>query len=146
PLSRGENVLAGRHAYSYVNSLSSAMQAYLTLGKVKHLRAAKNAFAMLTAQSFATGGWGPDERLRSPDSDDVNASLTQTHNSFETPCGARPLQGHAQSAACKPRLPLRRQHGARDVQHRPRRQTHASRWPGILLRGLQFRGQKGLLQ
>ena len=88
PLSRGENVLAGRHAYSYVNSLSSAMQAYLTLGKVKHLRAAKNAFAMLTAQSFATGGWGPDETLRSPDGDDVNASLTQTHNSFETPCGA----------------------------------------------------------
>src|SRR5215472_14189277 len=31
-LSRGRNVLPGKHAYSYVNSLSSAMQAYLTLG------------------------------------------------------------------------------------------------------------------
>src|ERR1700719_276864 len=41
PLARGENVLAGKHAYSYVNSLSSSMQAYLTLGSEKHLRATK---------------------------------------------------------------------------------------------------------
>jgi len=88
PLSRGENVLAGKHAYSYVNSLSSAMQAYLTLGSEKHLRAAENAFAMLTAQSFATGGWGPDEMLRSPSSDDPYNSLSKTHYSFETPCGS----------------------------------------------------------
>jgi DUF1680 family protein len=88
PLARGENVLGGKHAYSYVNALSSSMQAYLTLGSEKHLRATKNAFAMLTAQSFATGGWGPDEMLRSPTSGDVNASLTKTHNSFETPCGS----------------------------------------------------------
>jgi len=88
PLSRGENVLAGKHAYSYVNSLSSAMQAYFTVGSEKHLRAAKNAFEMLTAQSFATGGWGPDEMLRAPGSDDVYQSLTKTHNSFETPCGS----------------------------------------------------------
>jgi len=88
PLARGENVLAGKHAYSYVNSLSSAMQAYLTLGSKKHLSAARHAFAMLTTQSFATGGWGPDEMLRSPDSDDLIASLTKTHNNFETPCGS----------------------------------------------------------
>jgi DUF1680 family protein len=88
PLARGENVLAGKHAYSYVNSLSSSMQAYLTLGSEKHLRATKNGFAMVTAQSFATGGWGPDEMLKAPDSGDVNASLTKTHNSFETPCGS----------------------------------------------------------
>jgi len=88
PLAEGRNVLAGRHAYSYVNSLCSAMQAYLTLGSAKHLRAASNAFEMLTAQSFATGGWGPDEFLRGPDSGEVAASLAQTHNSFETPCGS----------------------------------------------------------
>jgi DUF1680 family protein len=88
PLSRNENVLGGKHAYSYVNSLSSAMQAYLTLGSEKHLQAAKNAFAMLTAQSFATGGWGPDEMLEAPGSGQLNASLTKTHNSFETPCGS----------------------------------------------------------
>jgi len=88
PLSKGQNVLAGRHAYSYVNSLSSAMQAYLTLGSEKHLRAAKNGFEMLVAQSFATGGWGPDELLRAPSSDDIHNSLTKSHASFETPCGS----------------------------------------------------------
>jgi DUF1680 family protein len=88
PLAEGRNVLAGRHAYSYVNSLSSAMQAYLTLGSAKHLRAASNAFDMLTAQSFATGGWGPDEQLRAPGSGALAASLTDTHSSFETPCGS----------------------------------------------------------
>lgn len=88
PLSKGQNVLAGRHAYSYVNSLSSAMQAYLTLGSEKHLRAAKNGFDMLVAQSFATGGWGPDELLRAPNSDDIYDSLTKSHASFETPCGS----------------------------------------------------------
>jgi len=64
------------------------MLAYLTLSSEKHLRAAKNAFGMITAQSFATGGWGPDEMLRSPATDDVYQSLTKTHNSFETPCGS----------------------------------------------------------
>jgi uncharacterized protein len=88
PLAEGRNVLAGRHAYSYVNSLSSAMQAYLTLGNAKYLCAARNAFEMLTAQSFATGGWGPDEQLRAPDSEDVVKSLSGSHSSFETPCGS----------------------------------------------------------
>ena len=88
PLAKGQNNLTGRHAYSHVNSLSSAMQAYLTLGSEKHLRAASNAFEMLSRQSFATGGWGPDDRLPAPNRDDVAASLTRTHASFETPCGS----------------------------------------------------------
>jgi len=88
PLARGENVLAGRHAYSYVNSLSSAMTAYMVGGSEMHLRAAKNAFTMLQEQSFATGGWGPDEKLRAPGSGDLYASLSNTHASFETPCGS----------------------------------------------------------
>jgi len=88
PLSEGHSDLNGRHAYSHVNSLCSAMQAYLTLGSEKHLRAAKNGFDMILAQSYATGGWGPDETLRAPDSSDVAASLKNTHSSFETPCGS----------------------------------------------------------
>jgi uncharacterized protein len=87
-LANGENDLAGRHAYSHVNALCSAMQAYLTLGSEKHLRAAKNGFEMISAQSFATGGWGPDEILRATDSSDVFDSLSTTHSSFETPCGS----------------------------------------------------------
>ncbi len=88
PLSEGRSNLAGRHAYSHVNSLCSAMQAYLSAGSQKHLQAAKNGFDMLLAQSFATGGWGPDETLCAPDSDALFASLSNTHSSFETPCGA----------------------------------------------------------
>lgn len=88
PLAQGTNVLAGKHAYSHVNALSSAMQAYLTLGSEKHLLAAKNGFDMLAGQSFATGGWGPDELLRVTDTTDLPASLNNTHASFETPCGS----------------------------------------------------------
>jgi uncharacterized protein len=87
-LARGENDLKGRHAYSHVNCLCSAMQAYLTLGDEKYLRAAKNGFDMVLAQSFATGGWGPDELLRPIGGPDVYDSLTKTHSSFETPCGS----------------------------------------------------------
>lgn len=88
PLSQNQNVLAGHHAYSFCNSLSSAMQAYISTGGQKHLRAASNAFNMISGQSFATGGWGPDESFRAPESDDLYNSLTKTHNSFETPCGS----------------------------------------------------------
>ena len=88
PLSRGVNVLADRHAYSYVNALCSAMQAYLCGGSAMHLKAARNGFQMLEAQSFATGGWGPEELLRKPGYDDLAKVLVTGHNGFETPCGA----------------------------------------------------------
>ncbi|MBS1801884.1 MAG: glycoside hydrolase family 127 protein [Acidobacteria bacterium] len=88
PLAAGENVLPGKHAYSHVNAMSSAMQAYFVLGNDKYLRAARNGFDYVRAQSFATGGWGPGEEFRKPGSGDVGASLTNTHSSFETPCGS----------------------------------------------------------
>ena len=89
PLSQGKNVLPGKHAYSYANALSSAMQAYLVLNSEKHLLAAKNAFQMIqNTQSFATGGWGPDEMFVVPGSGALGASPLKTHNSFETPCGS----------------------------------------------------------
>ncbi len=88
PLSENQNVLADHHAYSFCNSLSSAMQAWLSAGSRKHLHAATNAFDMLQAQSFATGGWGPDESFVAPGSGKLHASLTKTHSGFETPCGS----------------------------------------------------------
>jgi uncharacterized protein len=89
PLAAGQNVLPGKHAYSHVNALSSAMQAYLVMGSEKHLRAAQNGFDFVrTTQSFATGGWGPDEQFREPGSGEIGESLTKTHSSFETPCGS----------------------------------------------------------
>jgi DUF1680 family protein len=89
PLSQGNNVLPFEHAYSHVNAFSSAMQAYLTLGSEMHLRAAKNGFDMLVnTQSFATGGWGPNEAFGEPGVGQLGSSLRETHASFETPCGA----------------------------------------------------------
>jgi uncharacterized protein len=88
-LASGNNVLPFEHAYSHVNAFSSAMQAYITLGSEKHLRAAKNGFEMLLrTQSFATGGWGPDEAFGEPGRGQLGDSLRSTHASFETPCGA----------------------------------------------------------
>ncbi len=88
PLAENENVLPGLHAYSHVNALSSAMQAYLMDGSEKHLRAARNGFQFVLDQSFATGGWGPNEGFQRPGTDGLAKSLTTTHSSFETPCGA----------------------------------------------------------
>ncbi len=88
PLSENRNVLPGQHAYSHVNALCSAMQSYLTDGSEKHLRAARNGFQFVVDQSFATGGWGPDETFRHPGTDELANTLHSSHNSFETPCGA----------------------------------------------------------
>jgi len=89
PLSENKNVLPDHHAYSFCNALSSAMQAYLSDGSEKYLRAATNAHRMIVeTQSYATGGWGPDESFRTPNTGALYASLTKTKHSFETPCGS----------------------------------------------------------
>jgi DUF1680 family protein len=105
PLSRGENVLPGYHAYSHVNALCSAAKAYLVLGDERYLKAAVNGMAFVEQQSWATGGWGPSESfLPRPavDYTDPNTgekiedfaigsladSLLHEHDHFETGCGA----------------------------------------------------------
>src|SRR5271154_1342575 len=88
PLANGENPLPGKHAYSHVNTLSSAMQAYLVLGDEKYLRAAANGLRLVQEQSYATGGWGPDEAFVVPGKGLLAKSLETSHASFETPCGA----------------------------------------------------------
>jgi len=88
PLADGQNVLPGEHAYSHVNALSSAMQAYLVLGDEKYLSAARNGLQFVHEQSYATGGWGPDEAFVPPGKGLLNDSLGTTHASFETPCGS----------------------------------------------------------
>ncbi|HEY1263800.1 MAG TPA: beta-L-arabinofuranosidase domain-containing protein, partial [Terriglobales bacterium] len=87
-LAEDHNAFPGKHAYSHVNTLSSAMQAYLVLGQEKYLRAAANGLRMVQEQSFATGGWGPNEGFVEPGKGLLAASLARTHASFETPCGA----------------------------------------------------------
>ncbi len=87
-LAQDQNALPGKHAYSHVNTLSSAMQAYLVLEEEKYRRAATNGLRMVHEQSYATGGWGPNEAFVKPGEGHLAASLNQTHASFETPCGA----------------------------------------------------------
>jgi hypothetical protein len=87
-LAEDHNVLPGKHAYSHVNTLSSAMQAYLVLGDAHYLRAAANGLRMVQEQSYATGGWGPNEGFVEPGKGLLGDSLKSTHASFETPCGA----------------------------------------------------------
>jgi uncharacterized protein len=89
PLARGENVLPGRHAYSHVNSLCSAARAYEVLDDPMHLDAIRNGWTMLTeTQSFASGGWGPNETFVQPNQGKLGEVLNQTHAHFETPCGS----------------------------------------------------------
>ncbi len=89
PLSEGINVLPGLHAYSHVNCLSSAARAYLHLGHPMHFDAIKNAWDMLEkTQSFASGGWGPDETFVEPNQGLLGESLKTTRAHFETPCGS----------------------------------------------------------
>lgn len=88
PLAQGENVLPGLHAYSHLNALNSAAQAYLVTGDDKALQAAVNGFAFVQQQSYASGGWGPNEAFVTPGRGELAQSLHNTHNSFETPCGA----------------------------------------------------------
>lgn len=89
PLAAGISPLQGRHAYSHVNALSSAIEAYHATGEAKYLRAAVNGFDFVRQQSYATGGWGPNEELLGPDdTHTLLDSLGTTRRSFETPCGA----------------------------------------------------------
>jgi DUF1680 family protein len=125
PLAEGNNVLPFEHAYSHVNAFSSAMQAYITLGSEKHLRAAKNGFEMLlTTQSFATGGWGPNEGFGEPNTGQLGDSLRTTHASFETPCGA---YGHFKIARYLLRVTKDARYG--DTMERVLYNTILGAWP-----------------
>ena len=105
PLARGVNVLPRRHAYSHVNALCSAAKAYLVLGDEKFLQAAINGLTFVEQQSFATGGWGPNEsflpiseseyinpdtgkRQISPAIYTLGDAIERTQSHFETPCGS----------------------------------------------------------
>ena len=87
PLANGENVLPGRHGYSHMIALSSAAKAYEVLGDEKYLRAIRNAWDMIErTQQYASGAWAADEMFVKPRSGELAATLTTTHNHFETPC------------------------------------------------------------
>ena len=79
--------MTGLHAYSHVNSLSSAAMAYVVSGNVEYLRTIEEAYKILRrSQLFATGGYGPGERLAA-DQEGLRNSLALQKDTFETPCG-----------------------------------------------------------
>lgn len=88
PLAAGIDVLPEKHAYSHVAALSSAAQAYLTLGDAKYLNALTNAWRFLEAQRFASGGWAPEEQFVHLAQGKLAASLKSSKAHFETPCGS----------------------------------------------------------
>ena len=76
------------HAYSHVNSLSSAAMAYQVTGDPVYLRIIRNAYDYLqNTQCYATGGYGPTERWVPPDGT-LGRSLEARNASFETVCGS----------------------------------------------------------
>jgi DUF1680 family protein len=75
------------HAYSHVNSFSSAAMAYKVTGDERYLRICINAYDFLRrTQCYATGGFGPDERLMPPDGS-LGRSLDLYGYHAEIPCG-----------------------------------------------------------
>ena len=78
----------GVHAYSHVNTFSSAAMAYAVTGEPRYLAIIRNAHDFLQrTQCYATGGYGPAERILRPDGS-LGKSLDLRIDSFETPCGS----------------------------------------------------------
>ncbi len=88
----------GFHGYSHVNALNSAAMAYAVTGDSDYLDTITAAYDYFQkTQCYATGGYGPGEKLMPPDGslgrsviEEPNAKFLSgiTGRSFETPCGA----------------------------------------------------------
>jgi DUF1680 family protein len=78
----------GRHAYSHVNTLSSAAMTYKITEDPQYLATIVNAYKWLQGtQVYATGGFGPGEKLIAPDGS-LGKELDTNGNTFETVCGS----------------------------------------------------------
>ncbi len=78
----------GVHAYSHVNTFSSAAMTYGVTGDPMYLRVIENAYDFLqNTQCFATGGYGPNERFMAADGS-LGKALETRSDTFETLCGS----------------------------------------------------------
>jgi uncharacterized protein len=76
----------GVHAYSHVNTWSSCAMAYAVTGDATYLQRLKNAYDFLqNTQCYATGGYGPVERIM-PTNGNLGRALETQQNSCEAPC------------------------------------------------------------
>jgi DUF1680 family protein len=77
----------GVHAYSHVNTFSSAAMAYAVGGDESYLRVIRNAWDFLqNTQCYATGGYGPRETIM-PEGG-LGQALEIRYDCFETVCGS----------------------------------------------------------
>jgi DUF1680 family protein len=80
---------SGVHAYSHVNTFSSAAMAYAVTGDPRYLRILRNFYQfMQNTQCYATGGYGPNERFVKPDDGSLGKALETRSDTFETLCGS----------------------------------------------------------
>jgi DUF1680 family protein len=93
-LARGEDAFLFKHAYSHVNTLSSAAMAFAVTGERRYFDTIENAYRILRDHHlYATGGFGPEEGFVPPDGR-MGRSVLNPHNwlayrsNFETPCGS----------------------------------------------------------
>jgi len=78
----------GVHAYSHVNTFSSAAMAYDVLGDASYLQILKNGYDYLQqTQVYATGGYGPNERFMAPDGS-LGRALDTRSDTAEIVCGS----------------------------------------------------------
>ncbi len=76
---KGEKDIGPRHAYSQVNSLSSAAQAYIVSGDPQFLEVIEKAYQEITEHhTYATGGYGPAETLFGEDEGYLGNALLTT--------------------------------------------------------------------
>lgn len=75
------------HAYSHLNTFSSASMAYLVKGDDVYKQTIIDAYKFFqNKQCFPTGGFGPNEMLTPQE--DIRNALYGTDRSFETQCGS----------------------------------------------------------
>jgi hypothetical protein len=78
----------GVHAYSHVNTFSSAAMAYEVTGNPRYLAIIEHAYAYLQRfQCYATGGYGPNERFMKTDGS-LGRALDTRSDTFEAVCGS----------------------------------------------------------
>ncbi len=78
----------GVHAYSHVNTFSSAAMAYDVLGDASYLEILKNGYDYLQqTQVYATGTYGPNERFMAPDGS-LGRALDTRSDTAEVVCGS----------------------------------------------------------
>src|SRR5262245_59418428 len=78
----------GVHAYSHVNTFSSAAMAYDVLGDEAYLQIVRNGYDYLqNTQVYATGTYGPNERFMAPDGS-LGGAVETRSDTAEVVCGS----------------------------------------------------------